>query len=100
MAHIPDGVLAAPVPIAGAVCSVGLLEFALRRLDYERLPQAAALAAAFFVSSLVNVPIWPSSVHSLPNGLMGLLLGGCEETVASSFEHKEPRSERRDMSWR
>jgi len=75
MAHIPDGVLSAPVLITGAVVSSALLALALRRLDYERLPQAAALAAAFFVASLIRVPLGPSSVHLLLNGLMGLVLG-------------------------
>ncbi len=75
MAHIPDGVLSAPVLITGAVVSVGLLAIALHRLDYDRLPQTAVLSAAFFVSSLINIPIGPSSVHLLLNGLMGLMLG-------------------------
>lgn len=75
MAHIPDGVLAAPVLVTGALVSAGLVGVALRRLDYERLPQAAVLAAWFFVASLVQVPAGPSSVHLLLNGLMGLLLG-------------------------
>jgi cobalt/nickel transport system permease protein len=75
MAHIPDGVLSAPVLVTGVVVSAGLLTIALRRLDYEALPQAAVLAAAFFVSSLISVPLGPSSVHLLLNGLMGLLLG-------------------------
>ena len=44
MAHIPDGVLATPVLTAGALISVGLLAISLRRLDYERLPQAAVLS--------------------------------------------------------
>ena len=75
MAHIPDGVLSVPVLVTGAVVSAGLLAIALRRLDDERLPQAAVLAAAFFVASLINIPLGPSSVHLLLNGLMGLLLG-------------------------
>jgi cobalt/nickel transport system permease protein len=75
VAHIPDGVLSAPVLVVGALVSAGLLTVALRRLDYDRLPQAAVLAAAFFVSSLISIPIGPSSVHLLLNGLMGLLLG-------------------------
>lgn len=75
MAHIPDGVLGAPVLVTGALVSAGLLAVALRRLDYERLPQTAVLAAAFFVASLINIPLGPSSVHLLLNGLMGLLLG-------------------------
>ena len=75
MAHIPDGVLAAPVLIGGALASGALLALSLRRLDYERIPQAAVLSAAFFVSSLITVPVGPSSVHLLLNGLMGLVLG-------------------------
>lgn len=75
MAHIPDGVLSAPVLITGAVVSAGLLALALRRIDDDHIPRAAVLSAAFFVSSLITVPIGPSSVHLLLNGLMGLLLG-------------------------
>jgi cobalt/nickel transport system permease protein len=75
MAHIPDGVLSAPVLATGALISAGLLAAALRRLDYERIPQAAVLSAAFFVSSLIQIPLGPASVHLLLNGLMGLVLG-------------------------
>lgn len=75
MAHIPDGVVTAPVLVTGAAVSAGLLGMALRRLDFDRLPQAAVLSAAFFVASLITIPLGPSSVHLLLNGLMGLLLG-------------------------
>ncbi|WP_462322131.1 CbiM family transporter [Halochromatium sp.] len=75
MAHIPDGVLSAPVLVTGTLVSTGLLAIALRQLREAELPQAAVLAAAFFVSSLISVPLGPSSVHLLLNGLMGLLLG-------------------------
>jgi cobalt/nickel transport system permease protein len=75
MAHLPDGVLSAPVLATGAVVSAGLLAVALRRLDEQRLPPAAVLASAFFVASLISVPVGPSRVHLLLNGLMGLVLG-------------------------
>lgn len=75
MAHIPDGVLSAPVLATGALVTTGLLTLALRHLDEDQLPQAAVLASAFFVSSLISIPLGPSSVHLLLNGLMGLLLG-------------------------
>ena len=75
MAHIPDGLLSAPVLLGGAVISAGLLAYSLRRLDYERIPQAAVLSAAFFVASLITFPLGPSSVHLLLNGLMGMVLG-------------------------
>ncbi|TVQ88873.1 MAG: cobalt transporter CbiM [Chromatiaceae bacterium] len=75
MAHIADGVLAVPVLVTGALVSAGLLTLALRRLDEAQFPQAAVFAATFFVASLISVPIGPSTVHLLLNGLMGLLLG-------------------------
>ena len=75
MAHIPDGVLSAPVLIAGGIASAALLGVAIRRLDYDRVPQAAVLSAVFFVASLVHIPIGPTSVHPLLGGLMGLVLG-------------------------
>jgi cobalt/nickel transport system permease protein len=75
MAHIPDGVLSAPVLVTGALVSSGLIGLALHRLREADLPQAAVLSAAFFVSSLISVPLGPTSVHLLLNGLMGLLLG-------------------------
>jgi cobalt/nickel transport system permease protein len=75
MAHIPDGVLSAPVLIGGAAVTAGLLAVAIRRLDFDCIPQAAVLSAAFFIASLVSVPVGPSSVHLILNGLMGLILG-------------------------
>jgi cobalt/nickel transport system permease protein len=75
MAHIPDGVLSAPVLIGGAAASALLIAVAVKRLDYDRIPQTAVLSAAFFVASLVHIPIGPSSVHPLLGGMMGLVLG-------------------------
>ncbi len=75
MAHIPDGVLSAPVLIGGAVLAVGGLALGLRRLDEADIPKTAILAAVFFVASLVAVPLGPSSIHLLLSGLMGLVLG-------------------------
>lgn len=75
MAHIPDGVLATPILLSGALVTTGLLAIALRRLDYPQLPTAAVLAATFFVAALINIPLGASSVHLLLNGLMGLVLG-------------------------
>ncbi len=75
MAHIPDGVLSAPVLVGGALFSASTLAVALRRLDYERIPHAAVLSAAFFVVSLISIPVGPGSVHLILNGLMGVVLG-------------------------
>lgn len=75
MAHIPDGVLSTPLLIGGAVVTAAAVGLAVRRLKPEQIPQTAVMAAAFFVASLISVPVGVSSVHLLLNGLMGLLLG-------------------------
>jgi cobalt/nickel transport system permease protein len=47
----------------------------LKKIDYDHLGRVGILSATFFVASLVHVPIWPSSVHLILNGVVGLLLG-------------------------
>jgi cobalt/nickel transport system permease protein len=73
--HISEGVLQAPVLAAGAGLAAVGLAVGLKKMDYQRLPQTALLAAAFFVASLVNVPLGPAKVHLVLNGLLGILLG-------------------------
>ena len=75
MAHIPDGILSAPVLIGGGVLAAAGLAFGLRKLDDRTIPKAALLAAAFFAGSLIAIPVGPSSVHLMLGGLMGLMLG-------------------------
>ena len=75
MAHIPDGVLSAPVLIFGAAVAVAGTAQGLRTLTPERIPQVAVLSAAFFVASLVHFTVGPSSVHLLLTGLTGIILG-------------------------
>ena len=73
--HISEGVLSGPVLVSGIVVAVAGTAIGLKKLDYNRMPQAAILAAAFFVASLIHVPIGLSSVHLILNGIVGLLLG-------------------------
>ncbi|MBW1903093.1 MAG: energy-coupling factor ABC transporter permease, partial [Deltaproteobacteria bacterium] len=73
--HISEGVLSAPVLISCVVLAAAGTAVGLKKLDYERIPQVAVLSAAFFIVSLVHVPIGPSNVHLILNGLIGLLLG-------------------------
>ena len=75
MAHIPDGILSAPVLVGGAVLAVAGIGWGLRHLDDRAIPRAAILSAAFFAGSLVAIPAGPSSVHLLLGGLMGIMLG-------------------------
>ncbi len=73
--HISEGVLSAPVLLTGAALSLAGLTIALKKMDYDALPEVAVMAAAFFVASLIHVPLGPSSVHLILNGLLGLVLG-------------------------
>lgn len=73
--HISEGVLSAPVLISGAALAVVGTTVGLKKLDYEKIPQVAVLSAAFFIASLVHVPIGLGNVHLILNGLMGLVLG-------------------------
>lgn len=73
--HIVDGALSNPVVIGGAIAAAGGIAIGLRSLDIDRIPTAGVLSASFFVASLIHVPIGPSSVHLILNGLAGILLG-------------------------
>ncbi|MFT3689417.1 cobalt transporter CbiM [Paenirhodobacter sp.] len=75
MAHIPDGLLSAPVLIGGGVVAAVGVAVALRRMDDRAIVRVAILSAVFFTVSLFSVPLGPTSVHLLLAGLMGLMLG-------------------------
>ncbi|MFB0526916.1 MAG: cobalt transporter CbiM [bacterium] len=73
--HISEGVLSAPVLVTGVILAAGGVSLGLKKMDFERIPEVAVLTSAFFVASLIHVPIGPSSAHLVLNGLIGLLLG-------------------------
>jgi cobalt/nickel transport system permease protein len=73
--HISEGVLSPAVLASGAGLAVVGTAIGLKKLDYEAIPRVAILSAAFFVASLIHVPVGPVGVHLVLNGLMGLLLG-------------------------
>ena len=86
--HIPDGIIPAQVCVAGYGLTGALTWYSLRKINKPSsrhggrqndpsasLPKAALLTAAFFVASSLYIPIPPSSVHLLLNGLLGVVLG-------------------------
>jgi cobalt/nickel transport system permease protein len=73
--HISEGVLSAPVLLSGGALAAAGTAVGLKKLDYDRIAQAGILSAAFFVASLVHVPVGPANAHLILNGLVGLLLG-------------------------
>ena len=73
--HISEGILSAPVLLSGALITAGGTVIGLKKVDYEHIMPTALLASAFFVASLVHVPLGPASVHLVLNGLLGIILG-------------------------
>ena len=78
--HIPDGFLTPHICLAGYGLTGGLTWYSLRQIKGDRyiqanIPKASLLTAAFFVASLIHIPIPPTSVHLILNGLMGAVLG-------------------------
>lgn len=73
--HISEGVLSVPVLLGGAALTIVGTAIGLRRVGHERLMTVAVMAAAFFVGSLIHVPIGPANAHLVLNGLLGAILG-------------------------
>ena len=78
--HIPDGIVPAQVCAAGYGLTGLLTWYSLKKINQQgdpsaSVPKAALLTAAFFVGSSLYIPIPPSSVHLLLNGLLGVVLG-------------------------
>ncbi|MBP0020928.1 MAG: cobalt transporter CbiM [Cyanobacteria bacterium SBLK] len=78
--HVPDGLLPHFVCLGGYALMGGLTHYSLRQIQRdknapENMPKASLLAAAFFVASLIHIPIPPISVHLVLCGLMGAILG-------------------------
>ncbi|MDY7078487.1 MAG: cobalt transporter CbiM [Chloroflexota bacterium] len=78
--HIPDGVLPVAVSITGYATTGAATWYSLRKINQkenpqESIPKASLLTAAFFVASWIHIPIPPTSVHLVLNGLLGAVLG-------------------------
>jgi cobalt/nickel transport system permease protein len=80
LVHIPDGILPPPVWIAGFGVTALATGLTLRQINhtsdpYEQIPKASLMTAAFFVGSALYLPLGPTSIHLLLNGMMGIILG-------------------------
>ncbi|MCK8823638.1 cobalt transporter CbiM [Fuchsiella alkaliacetigena] len=73
--HISEGVLAAPVLAAGAAVAAGGVAVGLKDLDDQDIPKTSIITSALFIASLIHVPLGPTSVHLVLNGLAGVFLG-------------------------
>jgi len=78
--HIPDGFLPATVCAAGYVVAAPVTWYSIHKINQkenprEGVPKASLLTAAFFVVSWIHIPVPPTSVHLVLNGLLGAVLG-------------------------
>jgi len=73
--HISEGVLSGSVLISGGVLAAAGTAVGLKKLDYDRIAHVSMLSASFFIASLIHVPVGPSNVHLILNGIVGLILG-------------------------
>ena len=78
--HLPDGLLPAWACGTGYGLTGLLTWVSLRQINRQVDPrqgisQAALLTAAFFVASSLRIPLPPTSVHLVLNGLLGVVLG-------------------------
>jgi cobalt/nickel transport system permease protein len=76
--HLPDGnSLTLGWLIGGYLLAGILVVMGSWGIEDDEVPRIALLTAAFFVVSLIHVPVpgLPSSAHLLMNGLLGVVLG-------------------------
>lgn len=78
--HISDGILSTTVITGGWVITIviAMLSFWWRNREVdvvEEIPKFSVMTAAFFVASLIHIPLGPTSVHLIFNGLVGVILG-------------------------
>lgn len=78
--HIADGILPVSVTAGGYAATAAVTWYSIHRIKrrpdhHENIPKASLLTAAFFVASLIHIPVPPTSVHLVLNGLLGALLG-------------------------
>lgn len=81
--HISDGVLHPAVAAAGYILAGGLSLWGIRKIRDEDYPRVGIMTAAFFVASLINMKVGPTSVHLVLSSVVGVALGAmCFPAIA------------------
>jgi len=78
--HIASGLIPSSTCIAGYAIAGGATWYSLRQIGrqynpQQDIPKASLLTAAFFVISSIHIPVPPTSIHLVLNGLVGIVLG-------------------------
>ncbi|MFH1287518.1 MAG: cobalt transporter CbiM [bacterium] len=75
--HISDGILSPLVYISGYLVAAGIAKTTMRKIKTDKIPEVSVMTSVFFVASLIHIPLGPTSVHLILNGLIGIVLGPC-----------------------
>ena len=73
--HISEGILSGGVLAIGWAGTIAGVSCGLRKTNPDKIIQTALISSAFFLASLVNIRIGPSSTHMTLLAPMGLILG-------------------------
>ncbi len=73
--HISEGILSGGVLALGWAGTIAGISCGLKRTNPDKIIQTALISSAFFLASLVNIRIGPSSTHLTLLAPMGLILG-------------------------
>lgn len=73
--HISEGILHGPTLAAGFAAAGLVAAATMRNMDMEEIPKISVITSVFFVASLIKVPMGPTSVHLILNGLVAIVLG-------------------------
>lgn len=73
--HISEGILSSGVLIAGWAGTFAGVSVGLKKTNPDKIVKVALLSSSFFLASLVNIKIGPSSTHLSLLAPMGLILG-------------------------
>jgi cobalt/nickel transport system permease protein len=84
--HIPDGFVSAPINIAAAAASIGVVGYALKRagnsVDQKKIPLLGVVAAFVFAAQMLNFPVVAgTSGHFVGAVLAAVLLGPFEAVL-------------------
>ncbi len=78
--HISDGILSVPLVAMGWLITILaiiiIFVYKMKNEDIAKeIPKFSVMTAVFFVISLIHIPLGPTSVHPMINGLIGIILG-------------------------
>jgi cobalt/nickel transport system permease protein len=74
--HISDGVLSSSLITATLLGGAETLAISLWRVRHEEIPKISLMTCVFFAgSTVIHIPIGPTSQHLMLTGFIGLVLG-------------------------